>query len=144
MIRDLKTEIEIAKSSVEPADESDEVAQAVLELLGVVELFKTHLEFTLEVRQSNSKKEVKAIKEKYSNIKDLYENVKSKEDFAPLVTKTALATFHDKLLLVLDQVLKRCFKKEGNAGLKLIKEEDDYAMVKILVSFIFQFFERTN
>jgi len=124
-------------ANLNPLLETDKIANEISELLDFAKLFKKHLDFTLALLSTNSQEEVEALKEEFSEIKDFYEKVKTKEDLAVLPAKTALATFHDKLILELDDTLKKCFKKGRKGRMRLSNNPNNIALIRILVNFSF-------
>ena len=132
MIQDLKIIIQNAHDKKKNCEEKASTACELAHLLGTMQLMQLHFEFTLEVIESQTDEQFKAVKKKYEEIQDRYKTIKSKEDLTDLPAKIALATFHDKLLLEVDKVLKKCFKKKLEK-FYLNMGEDNLALIKIMV-----------
>ncbi len=123
----------------EPYSEKDEFIQSLNNLLTTVELMQMHLEFTMACVQTESQDEFDEVKKKFSVLQEPYKMLDSKEKIAKLATQIGLATFHDKILLELNRILMKCFKTSKKGTVSMIKSEDNFGLVKIIVRSLLPF-----
>ena len=134
MTKDLAIEIDAITSKLQVCKENDEMKEELVKMVKTVELMNTHFEFILAILGTNSEEDVKVLKEKFSLVEWAYENVKTKDDLTETAAKIALGTIHDKMFIELKKISKRCFGTNKNGEVKMIKKEDNLALIKIMVS----------
>jgi len=93
----------------------------------------SHFEFTIAVLASKSDEELAAIKEKHHTIRDLYSKIVSKDCFAIVPLKHVVVTFHDKIILEMFKVFKKCFKVKRNGQGKFTFDSDNHSRLKIVL-----------
>jgi len=124
----------IAKlQACEPYSPKDEFIQSLNDLLTTVELMQMHLAFTMACLQTESQDGFEEVKKKFSILHEPYKMLDSKEKIAKLATQIGLATFHDKLLIELNRILVKCFKTSKKGDVSMIKSEDNFGLIKIIV-----------
>ena len=133
VIKILKDEVLVARKNLSAVAEFKEDTATFTELIEMVELLIAHFELTLDILNSSSEKEVQEIKAKYNNVAGSYEKVKTKEDMSPVPAKYVVVLYHDKMIVELLKVLKRCFKIDRHGGVKFLKTHDNLAKIHILV-----------
>jgi len=126
----------VARKNLSAVAESKEDTATFTELIEMVELLIAHFELTLDILNSSSEKEVQEIKARYNNVAESYEKVKTKDDMSPVPAKYVVVLYHDKMIVELLKVLKRCFKTDRHGGVKFLKTHDNLAKIHILVEYI--------
>jgi len=109
MNKDLKAEIQTNKDQLSACSDQNYMREELTKLMNIVQELSVHFDLTLAVLDSKSEEEVDQIKQKFASINKAYENLKSKDNISPYAVKSALGIFHDKMLLELKKVSKRCF-----------------------------------
>lgn len=132
--KDLKGEVQANKEQLAACNEENYMKNELTKLIDIVEQMTIHFDFTLAIIGSKSEEEVEQIKEKFVTISKQYENLKSKEDLSPYAAKAALGIFHDKMLLELKRVSKKCFiRVKKGTETKLVQKDDNLALIQIMV-----------
>jgi len=131
IIKILKDEVSETRKHLLAVEDPKEDTQEFIKMIEVVELLVSHFEFTLEVLNSESEKEVQEIKKKYNQISEVYDQVKTKDDMSPVPAKYVVVLYHDKMIVELLKVLKRCFKIR-HGEVKFLKTHDNLAKISIL------------
>jgi len=133
VVEDLKVIIKSTEDKLKLCAEKDSMANDLTTLLITMKLMCSHFGFTLEVLETKTEDQMKKVKEKYADLQDRYTKIQRKENLTDLPAKIALATFHDKLLLEVDIVVRKCFKKK-HGKFYLNSGGDNLALIKIMVS----------
>jgi hormone-sensitive lipase len=135
MNKDLKGEVQANKDQLAACNEQNYMKNELTKLIDIVEQMTIHFDFTLAIIASKSEEEVEEIKKKFASISKQYENVKSKENLSPYAAKAALGIFHDKMLLELKRVSKKCYiRVKKGTETKLVQKDNNLALIQIMRS----------
>ena len=135
--KDLKGEVQVNKEQLAACNEQNYMKDELTKLISIVEQMSIHFDFTLAIIASKSEEEVEQIKERFASINKQYENVKSKDNLSPYAAKAALGIFHDKMLLELKRVSKKCFiKVKKGSETRLVQKDDNLALIQIMVNYL--------
>jgi len=132
--KDLAIEIDTIKSKLQVCADQDEMREELNTMLEIIEQMHSHFEFTLAVLETRSEKEVEVLKEHFSSISAAYDKLKTKDDFALTAAKIVIGIFHDKMVLELKKIPKRCFKTSKNGEVRMVKKDDNLALIKIMIN----------
>ena len=133
VIDTLRTNINDARPKLKSISGPNETAAAVVNLLSIVELVLTHLEFTSDALQTETDAEIAAVKEKYRSIKDQYETVILKSDLTPYPAKYALYIIYTRMYPKLKKTLADCFKKGFHGETRFIDSKENTAQARVAV-----------
>ncbi len=134
VIQILKSQAVNCLENLSQCPEGSEGITDIIHLMHVADILQRHFELTLALLQTDSEEEIEPIKQKFEAIRSQYEGIRSKEDITTVPTKYVVMLFHDKLVVELTRILKKCFKKSWTTGrIQLVKDHDNIAKVKILV-----------
>jgi len=134
MNKDLKAEIQTNKDQLSACSDQNYMREELTKLMNIVQELSVHFDLTLAVLDSKSEEEVDQIKQKFASINKAYENLKSKDNISPYAVKSALGIFHDKMLLELKKVSKRCFIASKGGRTHLVQKDDNLALIQIMIS----------
>jgi hormone-sensitive lipase len=133
VIQILKSQAVNFLENLSQCPEESESITDIIHLMHVADILQRHFEFTLALLQTDSEEEIEPLKQKFEAIRSQYEGIRSKEDITTVPTKYVVILFHDKLVVELTRILKKCFKKSWTTGkIQLVKDHDNIAQVKIL------------